>query len=61
MANPLLTYREKQLLNAFRACDERGKALVEQIAANQALAAPGTVVHEAQVKAPATAKLHRIK
>lgn len=58
---PPLSYREQLLLTAFRACDARGQALVEQIAADQAIAALKTPVHETQVKAATTTKLRRIK
>ena len=31
-----LTFRERQLINAFRGCDERGRVLVESMAIDQA-------------------------
>lgn len=34
----VVSFRERQLLDAFRQCDERGKRLIEQLANNQAAA-----------------------
>lgn len=31
-----LTFRERQLINAFRGCDERGRVLLESLAIDQA-------------------------
>ena len=36
MSAQQLTFRERQLLTAFRRCDERGRAFVERAAIDQA-------------------------
>ncbi len=43
-----LTFRDRKLIDAFRQCDERGKALVERIAKDQAKLASSTAMPKLQ-------------
>lgn len=47
----VVSFRERQLLDAFRQCDERGRILLERIAADQVLAVkPVPATHLQRVK-----------